>query len=393
MTKHGYSLRNQDVDALKILAGGILGMVVAMGIGRFAYTPILPLMLRDLEMTNTLGGLLASLNYLGYLIGAVICTINPRIISSRNIAGVALLLSLATTIFMGTTTSHVWWGAMRFCGGISSAILFIVISSQVAEALVRRSYGHWMGALYGGVGSGIAISGLIVPQLDKVGGWSSAWTGMGIIAIIFALLGIALGWKSIQAKVSTSALPRASAGLGKIRILAAAYFFEGLGYIVTATFIVTVIAATPGLETLAPYTWVVVGISAIPSTIIWTHLAYRMGNRKTLLAAYALQAAGILISVRAESSAEVLFAAVTFGGTFLGIVAVTLAEGKLRMGREGGRSVAILTASFSVGQMIGPVIAGRLADWQGGFDLPLLLAAMSVILGGVLITVDRNFST
>lgn len=394
MTVHGgYSRRDQDIDALKILAGGILGMVVAMGIGRFAYTPILPLMLRDLEMTNTLGGVLAGLNYLGYLIGAVACSINPRIITSRNIAGIALLLSLATTIFMGTTTSQVLWGVMRLCGGISSAILFIVISAQVAEALVRRSYGHWMGALYGGVGLGIAISGLIVPQLDKAGGWSAAWTGMGSIAVVFALLAIGLGWKSIKTKVTTSALPKASAGLGKIRILAAAYFLEGLGYIVTATFIVTVISRTPGLETLAPYSWVVVGISAIPSTIIWTHLAYRMGNRKTLLAAYALQAAGILVSVQAETTAEVLFAAVTFGGTFLGIVAVTLAEGKLRMGREGGRSVAILTAGFSVGQMIGPVIAGRLADWQGGFALPLMLAAMSVILGGVLVALDRNFST
>ncbi len=391
ITDREYSHR--DRDALKVLAGGVLGMVVAMGIGRFAYTPILPLMLRDLEMTNTLGGWLAGLNYLGYLIGAVACTINPRILSSRNIAGGALLLSLATTIFMGATVSQFWWGIMRLCGGISSAILFIMISAQVAEALVRRGYGHWMGALYGGIGLGIAMSGLIVPQLDKAGGWNFAWIGMGIIAIIFALMGITLGWKSVQTKVCTSGLPKPSAELGRIRILAAAYFLEGLGYIVTATFIVTVISMTPGLETLAPYSWVAVGLSAIPSTIIWTHLARRMGNRKTLLAAYALQAAGILVSVQAATTAQVLFAAVTFGGTFLGIVAVTLAEGKSRMGSEGGLSAAFLTASFSVGQMLGPVIAGKLADWQDGFALPLLLAAISVILGGVLIAVDRNFST
>jgi MFS family permease len=293
---------------------------------------------------------------------------------------------------MGITLSQFWWGIMRLCGGISSAILFIVISAQVAETLVRRGYGHWMGALYGGIGLGIAISGLVVPQLDKAGGWNFAWIGMGIIAIIFALMGIALGWKSVQTKVTAYGLPKPAAGLGRIRILAAAYFLEGLGYIVTATFIVTVISMTPGLETLAPYSWVAVGLSAIPSTIIWTHLAHRIGNRQTLLAAYALQASGILVSVQAETTAEVLFAAVTFGGTFLGIVAVTLAEGKLRMGREGGLSVAFLTASFSVGQMIGPVIAGRLADWQDGFALPLLLAAISVILGGVLIALDRNFS-
>jgi MFS family permease len=184
-----------------------------------------------------------------------------------------------------------------------------------------------------------------------------------------------------------------TAGLRSIWILAAAYFLEGLGYVVTATFIVAIIAVTPGLESFAPYSWVAVGLSAIPSTIFWPHLARRIGNKQALLAAYALQAAGILVSAWADSIAEVLFAAVTFGGTFLGIVALTLAEGKLRMGREGGRAAAFLTASFSVGQVLGPIIAGRLADRQDGFALPLLLASASIILGGVLIALDRRFST
>ena len=86
-----------------------------------------------------------------------------------------------------------------------------------------------------------------------------------------------------------------------------------------------------------------------------------------------------------------LFAAVSFGGTFLGIVAMTLAEGNLRMGKEGRRAAAFLTASFSVGQMLGPVIAGMLADRQDGFALPLLLAAASVTLGGLFIVLDRRY--
>jgi len=383
----------RDWAALKVLVGGILGMVVAMGIGRFVYTPILPLMQRDLGMSNTLAGWLAGLNYLGYLAGAVACTITPRLLGSRTIAGGALLLSLATTIFMGITLSEFWWGMMRLIGGITSAVLFIIISAEVGETLAKRGYGHWFGALYGGIGLGIAISGLIVPWLDKAGGWDFAWIGMGFIAAIFALIGIALGRKRVHATVTTPSLSEPTAGLRSIWILAAAYFLEGLGYIVTATFIVAIIAVTPGLGAFAPYSWVAVGLSAIPSTILWPHLARGIGNKQALLAAYALQAAGILVSVRANTIGEVLFAAVTFGGTFLGIVALTLAEGKLRMNKEGGRAAAFLTASFSVGQMLGPIIAGKLADRQDGFALPLMLAGASIILGGLLIAMDRRFST
>lgn len=366
-------------------------MVVAMGIGRFAFTPILPLMQRDLAMSNTLAGWLAGLNYLGYLAGAVACTIAPQLLRSRALGGGALLLSLGTTVCMGLTQAPLWWGAMRLAGGAASAILFIVISAEVAESLARRGYGHWFGALYGGIGFGIALSGLVVPQLDRSGGWSTAWTGIGVIAVVCAVTGMALGRTHDYAPPPAGEEVPRSGGLRSIRLLAMAYFLEGLGYIVTATFLVAIIAMTPGLESFASYSWVAVGLAAVPSTILWPYLARRIGNQRTLLAAYALQIAGILVSRDATSVGAVLFAAVSFGGTFLGIVALTLAEGTRRMGREGRRAAAFLTASFSIGQMLGPVIAGVLADRQVGFALPLLLAAASVMLGALFVAADRRY--
>ena len=98
-----------------------------------------------------------------------------------------------------------------------------------------------------------------------------------------------------------------------------------------------------------------------------------------------------MVSIYAESLVEVIFAAVTFGGTFLGIVAMTLAEGNRRMQGDGRRAAAVLTASFSIGQMLGPVLAGILADLQAGFTLPLMLAAISIVLGGLFVTMDRRF--
>jgi predicted MFS family arabinose efflux permease len=377
--------------ALKVLIGGMLGMVVAMGIGRFVYTPILPLMQRDLGISNSLAGGLATLNYLGYLAGALLCSLAPKVLRNTLLTGTALLTSIATTFCMGLTLSVFWWGTMRFAGGLASAILFIVISAEVAETLSRRGFGHWLGALYGGIGCGIAISGLIVPQLDKFGDWSASWLGTGILALLLAILGIALGRQRDYAAPLAAVQPAADSLLKSLWLLASAYFFQGLGYITTATFIVAIIAATPGLEAYAPYSWVLVGLAAIPSTTIWPLLAKRIGNKSALLAAYSIQTVGILVSIKADSVLEVLFVAISFGGTMLGIVAMTLAEGNRRLPADSRRAAAVLTTSFGLGQMIGPLLSGVLADIQQGFTLPLLLAAACVALGGGLIAVDRRY--
>lgn len=388
----GRTAGNKDRISLRVLLGGILGMVVAMGIGRFAFTPILPLMQRDLGVSNSLAGELAGLNYLGYLGGALLCSLAPRLLRSRWLAGGSLLASLVTTLGMGLTRSPFGWGALRLVGGVASAVLFIVIAAEVSETLARRGQGHWLGALYGGIGLGIAFSGLAVPWLDGIGDWETAWIGIGIFAIPLGFIGAFLGRSAAPVRPAAGAVPAPVGGLHRIRLLAAAYFLEGLGYIVTATFLVAIVARTPGLAGFASYSWVAVGLAAIPSTIFWPRLARRIGQRPALLAAYAVQAAGILVSRQAGSLFAVLFAAISFGGTFLGIVALTLGEGNRRLGPDGGRRVAaVLTTAFSLGQMLGPVIAGRLADLQAGFALPLLLAAACVILAEICTLFDRYF--
>jgi MFS family permease len=177
-------------------------------------------------------------------------------------------------------------------------------------------------------------------------------------------------------------------GIGR---LAAAYFLEGVGYIVTATFLVTMVAHTPGLSGFASWSWVAVGLAAAPSTILWQQLASRTGVRKALTLAYLIQACGILLSIGTANVYRVGLAAVIFGGTFLGIVALAMGEGGRRSGTEGRRVAAILTACFGAGQVIGPSMAGLLADQQGGFVLPLLFAGLLVAIGGVLVATDDRF--
>lgn len=378
--------------ALRVLIGGMLGMIVAMGIGRFAFTPILPLMQRDLGISHGLAGGLASLNYAGYLAGALLCAIWPRVLRSSFVNVSALTTSIATTLLMGLTHDPFWWGTLRLAAGFASAILFVVIAIEVTETLVRSRHSRWNSALYGGIGLGIALSGAAVPFLDRLGGWSVTWLGMGILSGAVALAAIAVAGKHRAAVSVTDAPTPATGSLAGIVRLAIAYFLEGVGYIVSATFLVTMIAHTPGLAGFAPWSWVAVGLAAAPSTIIWQQIACRTGVRTALTMAYMLQACGILLSSGATQPFSAGLAAVIFGGTFLGIVALAMAEGSKRAGTEGRRAAAILTVCFGAGQVVGPPLAGLLADQQGGFALPLLLAGAVVACGGLLVATDRNFT-
>lgn len=366
-------------------------MAIAMGVGRFAFTPILPLMQRDLGISNSIAGWLAGLNYLGYLAGAVLCSSTPRFLRSRFFGISALFLSVATTFCMGLAGSVFWWGTLRLISGVASAVLFIIISTEVGASLVRRGHGHWLGVLYGGIGSGIVLSGLVIPWLDRLGQWNGAWTGMGALTALLALLGFFIvRGKPDDQQISTEKEHEARS-LICLWPLAVAYFFEGLGYIVSATFIVAIIALTPGLESYASYSWVAVGLAAVPSTILWPLISRYIGRKKALLAAYAIQASGIFVSIYADTVIEVMYAAITFGATFLGIVALTLAEGNLRMKHDQKRATAILTASFSIGQILGPIAAGFVADMQEGFTLPLLLASICLMIGWLFTAIDRYF--
>ena len=365
-------------------------MMVAMGIGRFAYTPILPLMERDLGLSHAETGSLASFNYVGYLLGALLCAFFPRLLGRVPLNVAALATSIATTLFMGLFASPLWWGTLRLAAGFASAILFVVIAVEVSEALTKRGESRIGGALYGGIGLGIALSGLLVPRLDAMGGWRRCWLGMGLMALLLAIAGILLARKRSAAPPTGHIQGAASGGNSGISRLAAAYTCEGFGYIISATFIVAMVGRTPGLEQYASLSWVAVGLAAAPSTVIWQQVARKFGVKRAALLAYAIQAAGILLSIKARSPLVAALAAISFGGTFLGIVTLVMSEGNRRGGSNGRRVAALLTACFSAGQVVGPTLAGLVAD-RGGFAIPLMLAALTVLLGGVIIATDKGF--
>jgi MFS family permease len=173
-----------------------------------------------------------------------------------------------------------------------------------------------------------------------------------------------------------------------LSVLGLAYFLEGTGYIVTGTFLPTIVEGLHGLSGFGAGAWIPVGLTAVPSTVLWTLAAARSGALVSLEAAFALQSLGILLPVLSGAMWAAAVSAVLFGGTFTGMAALTLTHARQVVGRRGtGLVMGLLTVAYGVGQVIGPRLAAALSEGPARFGPALLAASAAVAVGGLLVPV------
>jgi MFS family permease len=364
-------------SALKAAAGGMLALAVAMGIGRFAFTPGLALMQRDLGLSDAAAGQLAALNFAGYLIGAMLAA-SVSTGSRRLPFLIALCASVLTTGCMSVSSDPVLWSFLRFASGVASAFLFVLASGMALDAL--DGDGRGSGLLYSGVGGGIALTGALAVAGDSLGGWSGAWVVFGTAALLLSIPAAALLREPIA---GSRAEPGPGGAQLPFRPLLVSYFCAGLGYIVTGTFLVVIAERMPAVAGTGNTLWTIVGLAAIPSCFLWARLGARWGKGAALVAAFLLQALGIALPALSGALPVVVLSALLYGGTFMGIVLLTMALGKIALPGDSGRAVGTLTAVYGIGQILGPWLAGNIAQLSGAFTLPLLGAAGVVLLGGL----------
>ena len=383
---------------LKTLASGILALVVAMGIGRFAYTPILPAMQATFGLSNGMSGALASSNYLGYLVGAILAAAVPSARRQTLLLRASLIVVVLTTCLVAFTTEFWVWMAVRFVAGVASAGVFVFASGAILSVLASMDKQKLSGWLYSGVGSGIAISGVLVLALNKllpmgyVAGWRADWIGMAILATVLLIP----CWAWIPRSENEAARPKArpesiTSGarrgvfLTYLLLLGLAYFLEGTGYIVSGTFLVKIIEELPGLGGFGTSAWILVGLAAIPSTVLWAWAASRAGFVGTLIVAYIVQAIGVVLPVLSGTEWAAALSAILFGGTFMGIVALTITYAReVVPSQQAARAIAVLTAAFGVGQVVGPLIATGLASGPNDFGPSLVAASSALFVSGLL---------
>jgi predicted MFS family arabinose efflux permease len=366
---------------LSIAFGGMIAMAVAIGIGRFVYTPILPPMLSALGLSKGTAGLIASANFAGYLVGAMFAA-RATLPGSRRVWLLgALVLSAGTTGAMGFAGTVVPFLALRFLGGLASAMVLILASALVLDRLAEARSPGLAALHFAGVGVGIAVSGALVAMLLTGGGdWAVMWRVSGAVSVVGA---VAVAWlvpAAAEHPVATRT-PGRGASDPRLRRMTVAYGLFGFGYVITATFLVAIVRATPSIRELESVIWIVVGLAAAPSVWFWSFLGWRIGLPAAFGIAALAEAAGVLASVLWPSEVGLCAAAVLVGGTFMGLTALGLMRGReLASTGDPRRVMAAMTGAFGAGQIVGPVLAGVASDLTGGFGVPSVAAAGALVV-------------
>ncbi|MFF0187693.1 YbfB/YjiJ family MFS transporter [Streptomyces sp. NPDC005244] len=354
-------------------------LAAGMGVGRFVFTPIVPLMHTQARLSPGAGAHLATANYAGYLVGALAGILAPSLVRSTALLRASLVVLVGSLAAMPMTHSASVWMTSRLLAGVASALVFVIAVSSLLSHL-REHPAHLPGWAFGGVGAGIALSGLLVLAVRSFADWRAAWWASAVLAALLSVQ--AWNLRPEAASQSPAAKAGHDSGGGVVRTtrtgrwftaLFASYTLEGVGYIVAGTFLVAAIEqGSPGW--IGSGAWVVVGLAALPSSALWAWLGRRWSRPGLLCAALVIQAVGIALPALFDGVPAALISAVLFGATFIGISTLALGTGAhLRF----PRSVALLTAGYSVGQIVGPLLVAPLL--QHGYRQALLLASGVVL--------------
>lgn len=370
-----------------LVLGGVFALFIAMSIGRFAYTPILPFMQLEKGFSTVFAGTLASANYAGYLAGALIGSIFPIQRVRSSLLRISLVASIALTFGMGLIEEPSIWLVFRFLSGVMSAFVFVLTSSIILDRLAARGQIGLSGLMYAGVGLGIFVSGLVVQPLVTAFTSDGAWIGLGVIAsclALYVLFVVREDQPVIAPVASTNTSPKRRIEPWLVWLLIA-YGLEGLGYIITGTFIVAIAENSTIFSGDGTQVWAIVGLAAVPSTMFWAYVGGRLGWMRSFAALLVIQAIGVLLPALSQSSLSFYASAVLFGATFMGVTVLVASYAREKFPHASARILSVLTVTYALGQMIGPVVASGLAEQTGSFEYALIGASVVIFIAAILI--------
>jgi predicted MFS family arabinose efflux permease len=362
---------------------GMLALASAMGIGRFALTPIMPLMQQDVGLTIAQGSWLAAGNYLGYLAGALACIAIPPRPAAAIRCG--LWCVCAFTLAMGLTRSPLFWFVFRILAGAASAMVLVGVSAWAMPILKRCGKDQWSGGVFAGVGVGIAGAGLLSLAAGAAWGSQLAWI---VLAIVAAALALAL-WQPLAAdeKPTGADLSRQAGALTRHGlILAACYGAFGYGYIIPATFLPALARGIIDKPAVFGLVWPVFGVAAAISTVVAARLTRQVSPRRLWVSAQWILAAGVAAPVFAVNVMTLTIAALWVGGSFMVITMAGIKEALRLGGAQAPRAVGLMTAGFAIGQIAGPLMVNLFAGSSGAFAIPSLVATLALIVSNCVLS-------
>lgn len=369
--------------ALRVALSGFIVLVVAMGIGRFAFTPQVPLMIRDGELTLTSAGLVAAVNYLGYLLGAWDAMRASRHVEIRLYAGIVGAVALT---LLSSLADNAWLhGGLRLVLGAMSGWAMVLTAAWINERLAHAGRPGLNAAVFAGPGAGIALSGLLAVAIQAKGLSASAgWQLYGVLALVLVVF-IARYLPRPGDLHRSGEKPQPLRMTSDIRRLVLSYSLAGFGYILPATFLSQMAAARFPGSLFAQFVWPVFGGAAVLGIALSIALRNLGHSHQRLAIVLWLQGLGVLAAWLWPGMSGLVIGALLVGGGFLCAVQLSLLYGR-ELAPEHARYMAgLITTGYAIGQLIGPMTSALSSALTGKLEPALSLAAVALFAAGALV--------
>jgi MFS family permease len=381
------SMSHKHLHPWQVITGGICGLVLTIGLARFAYTPLLPGLQSQTGLSDAAAGGLAAINYAGYMSGALAATWIEDVRWRHWLYSAGLWMALLTVAAMALTTWMPAWALIRYVGGLCGATGMLLGSGLVLGWLIRQGRRPELGLYFIGLGLGIVVSAVGAWALARWWPtWSDQWLAFAALGLVFFVP--AWKWRPPVPPSVQASHDAASGSLGSRRwtwTMVTSYFAAGWGFVISATFTVAIVEREPALAGVGPLAWAMVGMAAMPAVFIWDLVARRVGEKQALLLAFGLQTLSVMLPAMSGELWAALVGALGYGATFIGIVSLTLALAGRRAPSNPGKAMAKLTLSYGVAQILAPVVAGYMAQTTGTFKGALWLTAAVMAAGMALL--------
>lgn len=330
-----------------------------MGIGRFAFTPLLPLMVRDGSLAQSAGAWLAASNYLGYLAGALTASrlgLSLPMLIRASLAGIVM-----ATAAMGAFDGLAAWIVLRFVAGVLSAYALVATSAWALRHLVPAANPALSGIVYAGVGLGIALTGLFCAAAAQPGVPArQLWLELGVLAAV----AVAFASPFVGRPLDTSALARSASHPevthGSYHGVVVCYGVLGFGYILPATFLPALAREVVDDPQMFGLAWPVFGVAAALSTVVTARLFGHVNRLRVWAVGHVLMAAGVTLPSVWLVPVTIAIAALLVGSTFMVVTMIGMQEARARAPSNPTALLGLMTAAFAIGQLAGPVVPGTL---------------------------------
>ncbi|PVY77421.1 putative MFS family arabinose efflux permease [Tamilnaduibacter salinus] len=360
-------------EIISVIAAGAALLLVVHTLGRFIFTPMLPYLIDDGVVTAQQGAAMATWNYLGYFVGAMLAIRWYRVSHIRRILPIAMIVHVVTTLLQTQISDVVALDVIRGINGVANGAVFVQAPAFILEWLVLRNRARLSGLTYLGVGVGLLVSSMLV---SATGSWLSGpslWWPAAIVSIPLAVW----GWHRlsrlevpVRPEKPDGSLPQKGSLLDRASIpLFLQYAGAGLGYILPMTFLplLAKLQLDPG-NWLVDGSWLLVALGTIPSAWLWNTLGARLGDVKAIRINFAVQLFGVLAAVIWGGPVGIALCALLVGGTFLGTVLLTQRLARALHPHQGPRLSAAMVALYALAQMIGPWLAEQWLNHGGTLE-------------------------